>query len=230
MPRDGDPPPAQVGVHAAEVADLVEALPQGDARLLVAIAGPPGSGKSTLAEALTGLLVHRGHAAVLMPMDGFHMDDRLLDPKGLLPRKGAPETFDFAGFAAALVRVRDEPTVLLPVFDRSREIAIAGAKEITPDTRIVVVEGNYLCLHEDPWASLRDLWDFAVFLEVPEEELERRLLARWLEQGLPPDEAHAKALGNDIPNARRTAAAVCDVDLVLRVSCSHKERPRCSSR
>lgn len=209
-------PTATVAQLATELAGRIEALPVTRSRCLVAIAGPPGSGKSTLAEAVIKVLIEHDQAAVLMPMDGFHLDNRLLEPRGLLPRKGAPETFDFAGFASTLRRVRDEDNVILPVFDRSREIAIAGAAEIRAETRIVVVEGNYLCFDESPWRSLIDLWDLSVFLQTPMEELERRLIERWLTHGFEPEAARNKALGNDIPNARRVAAAMADVDVVLK--------------
>ncbi|MCV2867082.1 nucleoside/nucleotide kinase family protein [Defluviimonas sp. WL0002] len=186
-------------------------------RRIIAIAGPPGSGKSTLASRVVDDLLAAGVAAALMPMDGFHLDDRLLEPRGLLRRKGAPETFDFPGFASALRRVRDEPSVVLPVFDRNREIAIAGAAEIQPDTRLVVVEGNYLALDEDPWRQLAPLWDLCIFLDVPMAELERRLVARWLSFGFEPEVAHARAAGNDLPNAERICRAVGRVDLLVHV-------------
>ena len=191
------------------------ALPRDGARRLVAVAGPPGSGKSTLAEALVARLTAEGRAAVLMPMDGFHLDDRLLGPRGLLPRKGAPETFDAAGFAATLRRVRTEPAVLIPVFDRVREIAIAGAAEIAAGTDLVVVEGNYLLLDEEPWRQLAPLWSLSVFLDVAPAELERRLTARWLGYGHAPEAAAEKARGNDLPNARRVLANRMAADLTL---------------
>ncbi|TCP41826.1 nucleoside/nucleotide kinase family protein [Rhodovulum marinum] len=206
---------ARIAATATALAARIAALSPAAPRRLVAIAGPPGAGKSTLAAAVTAALAARGEQAVLLPMDGFHLDNRLLEPRGLLPRKGAPETFDFEGFAAMLTRVRSEARVILPVFDRARDIAIAGAAEIAPETRIVVVEGNYLCLDEAPWRRLSALWDHSVFLDVPLAELERRLVQRWLDHGLAPDAARARALGNDIPNARRVVAARGPVDCVI---------------
>lgn len=201
--------------NVRDIAERLQHITPKGRRLMVAIAGPPGSGKSTLAEALVTRL---GAKAALVPMDGFHLDDRLLEERGLRPRKGAPETFDFGGFNAALRRVASDSSVILPVFDRSREIAIAGAQEIDAECTIAVVEGNYLCFAEPPWDGLQTLWDFTVFLAVPEPELERRLLDRWLGFGYPPETARQKAFANDIPNARRVLTEREPVDLELNWS------------
>lgn len=168
----------------------------GGARVLVAVTGAPGSGKSTLAEALAARL----DDAILVPMDGFHLDDRVLSARGLLARKGAVETFDAEGFAVLVERLAvPRSEVIFPVFDRSREIAVAGAGVVAPDHRIVVVEGNYLLLDTPPWNRLR--YDLRIWLDVPEAELERRLVARW--QGFGKD-AHrvTEHLENDLANAR----------------------------
>ena len=211
MPETLNATPRTAGLLAARIT----ALPEGASRRVIAIAGPPGSGKSTLADRVVDALNAETRIAALMPMDGFHLDNRLLEPRGLLPKKGAPETFDFGGFHATLKRIRTEDQVYLPVFDRSREITIAAATEITAKTRIVVVEGNYLCLDEDPWRALAGLWDFSVFLSVPMSELERRLVGRWLKFGFDPEAARAKAQGNDVVNAERVMNARLPVDLVV---------------
>jgi pantothenate kinase len=135
-------------------------------------------------------------------MDGYHFDDVVLDARGHRPRKGAPHTFDATGFYHLLTRLRaNEPEVALPVFDRTRELARAGARIVTPAQRILLVEGNYLLLQQEPWAQLKPLFDLTVFLPVPFAELERRLIQRWLDHGFAPDAAEAKARSNDIPNA-----------------------------
>ncbi len=196
----------------ADLAGRVRAVSPIGRRVLVAVAGPPGSGKSTLAEALVAAL---GAEAALVPMDGFHLDNRVLDSRGLRARKGAPETFDGVGFLHAVERLAAEEEVVLPVFDRTRDIAIAGCQVVGPNARIAVVEGNYLLLRRKPWARLRGLWDFSVRLEVPEEELLRRLIQRWLDHGHDAAAAEARARSNDLPNARVVAAESLAADLVV---------------
>lgn len=126
-------------------------------RLIIALAGPPGSGKSTLSESLVESLNSDvpDYASVL-PMDGFHYDDLYLNPAGLRPRKGAPDTFDTGGFRHTLLRLksRDEEHVAVPIFDRQLEIARADARLIPKATQIVLVEGNYLFLRREPWSHL----------------------------------------------------------------------------
>ncbi|MBD9555190.1 nucleoside triphosphate hydrolase [Ensifer sp. ENS03] len=188
----------------------------GAARFVVAIAGPPGAGKSTLAEALAETLVAGGERAAVLPMDGFHMDNAVLEEKGLLPRKGSPETFDVRAFLSTVAAVRaNDGEVLVPVFDRSREIAIASARIVAPATRIILVEGNYLLLDEAPWDRLEGAFDFSIFINPGVAELERRLLQRWSDHGYDEEAAKRKALGNDIPNAHRVVDHQRAADLVL---------------
>ncbi|MQX45976.1 nucleoside triphosphate hydrolase [Sinorhizobium medicae] len=186
-------------------------------RFIAAIAGPPGAGKSTLSEALAGAIAEAGGSAAVLPMDGFHMDNAVLVEKGLLARKGAPETFDVRSFLATLAAVRaDDGEVLVPVFDRSRELAIASARIIAPQTRIVLVEGNYLLLDEAPWTRLDGAFDYTIFVDPGLEVLERRLLQRWSDHGFDDEAARSKAYGNDIPNARRVVERRRPADTVIR--------------
>lgn len=185
-----------------DLADVVIRRLRGT-RSVTAIAGAPGSGKSTAAATLVATINARvpGSAAVF-PMDGYHYDDIVLEQRGWRHRKGAPETFDVAGFSHTLARLRrnDEPEVAVPVFDRTIEIARAGARIIPQSVRYLVVEGNYLLLDEYPWNRLADQFDLTVFIDVAEPELRRRLLKRWAE--LSGTALREKLEGNDLPNAR----------------------------
>jgi pantothenate kinase len=216
MPR----PPAVEGEWPTDdlEARLVALAAQG--RRLVAIAGAPGSGKSTFSDGLCRRLNARSAGlAAIVQMDGFHYDDAILSARGTLARKGAPFTFDVGGLRALLERLRAnrEDEIAVPVFDRELEISRASARIVGREVRLVLVEGNYLLLDEEPWRALRPLFDLTIALVVPEEVLERRLIDRWIDLGLDRDAAEKRARTNDLENARRILAhsAPADIDLPL---------------
>ncbi|MCJ8054446.1 nucleoside triphosphate hydrolase [Shinella curvata] len=173
-------------------------------RFLVGLAGPPAAGKSTLAEALRDGLLARGESAEILPMDGFHMDNGILAERGLLPRKGVPASFDGRGFVDIVQALkRAEGEVLVPVFDRSRELAINAARAIPLETRFVLAEGNYLLFKDAPWDALDGVFDFTIFVGPPYHVLEERLRQRWMGYALPEDQIGWKLYGNDLPNGKR---------------------------
>ena len=181
-------------------------------RFIVALAGPPGAGKSTLAGAVVAAL---GSDARAVPMDGFHFDDAILIARGQRSRKGAPETFDVAGYRHLLTRLRGEDEVAIPVFDRSLELSRGSADLVTAGHRILVTEGNYLLLDEAPWTGLAAFFDLTVMIDVSEAELDRRLLERWAHFGKTPQEARDWIEGNDLPNIRRVMWGSRGADLTL---------------
>lgn len=198
----------------AELASTIADRAQGRDRLLVGIAGPPAAGKSTIADDLLAALPQG--SAVVVPMDGFHYDDVVLGRRGLQDRKGAPETFDFAGFEHLLRRIRArEPDIAIPVFDRSLELSRAAASIISAETKFMLVEGNYLLLDEAPWNRLAPLFDLTIFMDVPRSELERRLLQRWADFGRPDAEARLWVANNDMPNIDRVLTHRRPADLVI---------------
>ena len=188
----------------------------GRRRFMLGIAGPPGAGKSTLAEAVRDALVAGGETAEILPMDGFHMDNGLLAARGLMPRKGAPESFDARGFVAMADALHTaEEEILVPVFDRSREIAIASARAISAETRFILCEGNYLLLDEAPWDRLEKIFDFTVLVAPSYATLQERLRERWLHYALPEADIQWKLHGNDLPNGRRVVENSRPADLRL---------------
>ncbi|WP_240705141.1 nucleoside/nucleotide kinase family protein [Pacificoceanicola onchidii] len=201
--------------EAAALQDQILAAPRKGRRRLVALAGPPASGKSTLAEELALRLTRAGCQAQVVPMDGFHLDNRILSARGMLERKGAPETFDVSGLTRLVGALAQEEQVFFPLFDRARDLAIAGAGLVGPACDTVVIEGNYL-LHDAPgWRDLAAYWDFTIALEVPPEVLRKRLIARWLSYGLTQEQAVNRAQGNDLPNADTVSASLRFANVVL---------------
>ncbi len=169
-------------------------------RRLLGITGAPAAGKSTVAAALVATL---DPAAVLVPMDGFHLAQRELERLGRADRKGASDTFDGAGFVALVRRLAEatEPVVYAPEFRREIEEPIAGAIAVRREVSLVVLEGNYLLLDESPWQDLAPLLTETWYLEPAESIRIARLIARHMAFGRDEAQAIGRATGSDQRNA-----------------------------
>ena len=193
-------------------------IPSGERRIL-AIAGAPASGKSTIAHRVEQRLNERDPGSTaLLPMDGFHYDDEVLIPRGWRPRKGAPHTFDVGGYASALRRLKanDEPSVAVPRFDRDIEIARAGAIIIDSSVRLIVSEGNWLLLDDEPWPMLRRYFDRTVLVVADMTTLTARNRQRWVSYGMDEALIRAKLDDNDMPNARLVYERSTQPDWIIR--------------
>lgn len=210
-PRDTGPMTSSLTYGA--LVQRAAALVRPGRRAILGIAGSPGAGKTTLAQRLVRDL---GPVAAHVPMDGFHLADVELDRLGLRDRKGAPETFDPAGYAALLKRLRtSEELVYAPGFERVLEQPIAGAIPVPPTARLVVTEGNYLLLGAGSWVRVRAELDEVWFCAPDEGERVRRLVARHEEFGKSHEDAVAWVLGSDEHNAELVAGTRERADLVL---------------
>lgn len=189
-------------------------------RVLVGIAGAPASGKSTIAADVVNAIKLRDGvgSAALVPMDGYHLDNAELDLMGMRSVKGAPHTFDVAGFVSLVRAIRLQSDVIrYPLFDRAQDKTVLDAGRLDVATQVVVIEGNYLLLQQDGWQDLRSLFDLTVMLSVPMVELRARLIDRWLTYGLSRAAATDRAELNDIPNAQTVMGNSAAAHLTLRV-------------
>jgi pantothenate kinase len=186
----------------------------GDRRIL-GIAGAPGGGKSTLAAALVGEL--GPDTARLVGMDGFHLAQAELERLGRADRKGAPDTFDAAGFVALLRRLRaGTETVYAPEYRRELRNPVAGAIAVAPDVPLVVVEGNYLLLDAFGFGPVAGLLDECWFIASDDDVRLARLVARHVAFGKTPEAARAWSHGPDERNALLVAATADRADVVVR--------------
>jgi pantothenate kinase len=185
-------------------------------RRLLGICGPPGGGKSTLADRV---VEHVGDRARLIRMDGFHLAQVELARLGREQRKGAIDTFDAAGYAALLRRIRDasEEVVYAPEFSREIEEPIAGAVAVPRDIPLIVTEGNYLLVDDGLWRQARALLDEVWFVATDEETRVRWLIERHIRYGKAPEAARAWVLGTDQRNAELVHGTMARADAIVRL-------------
>ena len=213
-------------VRVDPINDLADSLPEliTAARRLITpghrsflgITGAPGAGKSTLAEVIEAELTPD---AVLVSMDGFHLSDTELKRLGRYERKGAIDTFDAAGYVNLLRRLhsREDPIVYAPRFDRSIEESIGSAIPIPRDIPLIITEGNYLLVEDSDWGNVRRLLDESWYVEPGDDERRRRLIARHVEFGRDPEDAHQRSHGVDERNAEMIKATKKNASRVVRL-------------
>lgn len=213
---------ASVPTSLSALVERAETLLRRSDRVVLGITGSPGAGKSTLTDLLLPRLRESlGPEAVgHLPMDGFHLADVQLDRLGRRDRKGAPDTFDVAGYVAALRRLHDDPdhTLYAPGFERDLEQPLAAAIAIPPSARLVVTEGNYLLLPTDGWERARPFLSEVWFTEIDDDVRRARLVRRHEQFGKSPAAARAWVEQVDEPNARLVAATRTSAELVVPLS------------
>jgi pantothenate kinase len=209
-------PEAQLSELTDRAMRLLNRAPAGR-RVLIGIAGAPGAGKTTLARRLAAALTARDAVVAYVPMDGFHLADAALDLLGLRDRKGAPETFDAAGYAALLARIAAGEAVWAPAFERDLEQPIAQAILVPADARIIISEGNYLLLPDPEWRAVASCFDEVWFCQLDEQVRRARLISRHIQFGKTPDAARDWVDRLDQVNARLVAATAPAADLLIRL-------------
>lgn len=185
-----------------EYLDRIGSLLSGRQRVLLGIAGAPGSGKSTLAQALAQAF---SELSIVVPMDGFHLANVELHRLGLAGRKGAPETFDAAGYVALLRRIgeqRLDEIIYAPEFRRAIEEPIAGAIPVHSSVRLIITEGNYLLLEDGAWAEIAGLLDEIWYVDVDPTLRVQRLIDRHVHFGRSRSAAEQWVHSSDEKNAR----------------------------
>lgn len=171
-------------------------------RTLVGIVGKPGAGKSTVVEEISKKFGSK--LVSIIPMDGFHLSNEELISLGRRDRKGAPDTFDVEGFTSLIKKVRIDFNIdhKFPIFHREIEASIADEGMVPKESKVVVIEGNYLFSEDHNWSGIFPLLDHTWFIEIDDEVRIKRLIARHIRYGKTPEEAEAWSRGSDETNAR----------------------------
>ncbi len=207
----------QISGEVAALLRVKELLNSSGNRILIGIVGKPGAGKSTLSAYLLREL--QSNEITVVPMDGYHLSNAVLRQLGRAERKGAPDTFDAAGFAALLKRIRSDNSadIYYPIFDRSFEESIAAQGVVTTETKVVIVEGNYLLHDKGDWKEVAGLLDEIWFIDVDDEIRLQRLIARHIAFGKTPAEAEAWSRGSDEVNAKIIEQTRSRADAVIHL-------------
>ena len=184
-------------------------------RYFIALSGPPASGKSTISQKLANDLSAKEYNSSILQMDGFHYDDLILKEKKLLLKKGAPETFDVMGLINFVSRLQKEDDVVIPIFDRSLELSRSSAVIISKNTKVIIVEGNYILLNSYPWCELHKFFNTTVMINCEKKILEKRLIERWENFNLPKEEIDEKVYKNDLPNGVNVLKNSIKADYIL---------------
>ncbi|MFJ5861261.1 nucleoside/nucleotide kinase family protein [Pseudarthrobacter sp. NPDC092439] len=205
-------------MDSPEITEAVDALRGRFAdgrRIILGIAGAPGSGKSTFAAWLQQQF--GPGSAVVVPMDGFHLANAIIDGTPLRQRKGAMDTFDAGGYLALLRRLvsRDEEVVYAPEFRRTIDEPVAASIAVPAAVPLVITEGNYLLVEQGPWKDIRAQLDEAWFVDTPQDLRMSRLVARHIGFGMEPRAAQAWAAGPDEANARIIMATKAGADRII---------------
>ena len=194
--------PEQLASQEAALARIQNHLENSTERVLIGIIGKPGAGKSTLSKFLMAKLPKE--FVTVVPMDGYHLSNKVLKDLKRADRKGAPDTFDVAGFISLVKRIRTEQTqnIYYPIFDRAIEESIAAQGVVTSATKVVIIEGNYLLHNDGGWEVCNDLLDESWMVDVDDDKRISRLISRHIAYGKEPEAAKAWAKGTDEVNAK----------------------------
>jgi putative kinase len=194
-------------------------------RIFVYIAAPPGCGKSTLSVFLEKLSQDKEGITEIqaISLDGFHYSQNYLsshysiihgNPVLMSDTKGSPETYDVQKLITTL-RLSQDQDLLWPTYNRTKHDI--EDNNILINKKIVLVEGNYLLLNEDPWNQISDFCDYSIFIYADIETLKTRLISRKIRGGLSENEALSFFNNTDGPNVERVLKNHSQANTTLRI-------------
>jgi type I pantothenate kinase len=167
------------------VTDTFLGSPAAKVPYVIAIAGSVAVGKSTTARILRALLAEwPDHPRVdLVTTDGFLHDNRTLVERGILERKGFPESYDVRRLVRFLADVKSgRDVVTAPIYSHLRYDIVQGEELRLQRPDIVIVEGLNVLQPGERSARVfvSDFIDFSIYIDASEEDLERWYVERFM--------------------------------------------------
>ena len=186
-------------------------------RTIIGIVGKPGAGKSTVVSEIRNQF--SADEVAIIPMDGYHLSNEELIKLGRRNRKGAPDTFDVAGFVSLVTKVKYEIAKdhTFPIFHREIEASKVDEGIVLRNTKVIVIEGNYLFSEEFNWNKVFPLLDQSWFIEIDDEIRMQRLIARHIKYGKTPQEAKEWSRGSDEANAEFIAKSANRAERIIKL-------------
>jgi type I pantothenate kinase len=151
---------------------------------IIGVAGSVAVGKSTFARILQALLAQwPDHPKVdLITTDGFLHPNRVLEQRGLMNRKGFPESYDTRELLRVLRQIKSgDDVVEAPVYSHVVYDIVDGERVVINRPDIVILEGlNVLQTGNHPTEFVSDYFDFSIYLDAEEDDIERWYIDRFL--------------------------------------------------
>ncbi len=155
---------------------------------VIAIAGSVAVGKSTTARILQALLGRwPNHPKVdLVTTDGFLYPNRILEKKGLMSRKGFPESYDIRKLVRFVADIKSgHAEVAAPIYSHVTYDIVADRKIRITAPDIVILEGLNVLQTPKPQSGktsvyLSDFFDFSIYVDANEENIVRWYVERFL--------------------------------------------------
>ena len=171
---------ATQNLHAASATFLGTDTPR--VPFVIGIAGSVAVGKSTTSRVLQALLASwPGHPRVsLVTTDGFLLPLRVLEARGLVQRKGFPESYDVRRLLRFMADVKSGVAeVTAPVYSHLVYDVVPGQSEVVRSPDVVIVEGLNV-LQAGSGVFVSDFFDFSIYVDANESDIELWYIERFL--------------------------------------------------
>ena len=219
--------PSEVENYYLPIAQILLTHVKQNKRVLIAVAGPPGCGKSSLAAILNNVIntLVGKNISIVAGLDGWHFTNKYLEEHTLVRSgasielkqiKGDPATYDHSKIKAFLNKVSSGESVSFPVYSREKHDPIENAGLLNKNHLIVILEGNYWLLDQQPWVTFQNYFDYRIAITASPDNLVSGLRERHLRGGKDPDWVEKQIQNVDLVNINLVLSHQLPADLIIK--------------